>query len=450
MSLDAVFESNNLIAAFCKTSEETHWKESIQRYEMNLLKNIEDAQEQYRTGTYKVGETHDFTIHERGHVRRIKSQYIFDRVVLVSFVDNVLLPKLRPKLIYDNGASLKGKGIDFSRRRFCVHLNRFYQRNGNKGYIRFFDFSKYFDNIRHDIVAELFNDILEPDELEFLKMILRNFEMDLSALSDEEFEAVDNGIYNSIDYAFTPKGDGSKMLRKGVGIGSPVSQAIGIYFPYKIDNYIKSVLGVKEYGRYMDDFYVMAESIEKLDEWTEKIKAKCEKYALFISQNKVRTCRMDKEFIYLKTIYRVKPDGTIVKRIHHSAIERERHRLKKHKGLIANGRMTLDEVKACYRGWRGCYAKTDSKRALQKMDEYFMGIFDTNLDFLNKGGSASVQDRTGRRNNTRQPKNERKYVYKRWRSDLRHAERRCFGRSHDHGDTGTGRTDCDSSEPRQV
>ena len=423
MELDVVFETNNLIAAFRKTSDETHWKESVQRYEMNLLKNIAEAQQRYRDGTYTVGKTHDFTIHERGHVRRIKSQMIFDRVILVSFVDNVLLPKLRPKLIYDNGASLKGKGIDFSRRRFCVHLNRFYRRHGNKGYIRFFDFSKYFDNIRHDIAIKLFEDILEPDELEFLKMILRNFEVDLSLLSDEEFEAVDKGVYNSIDYAFTPAGDGSKMLRKGVGIGSPVSQAIGIYFPYKLDQFIKTVLGVKEYGRYMDDFYLMAETVEQLDEWTKRIAAECKKYDLIIGNNKVKTCRMDREFIYLKTIYTVKDNGTILHMMNHEAVVRERHRICKHKGLTECGRMTKEQSKSCYKGWRGSYGRTDSKRALQKMDEHFMGVFECNMNFLYEGGKNNVHNQTGRRNSTGKPGDELQHVHQSDRGHGRDAQR---------------------------
>ena len=382
MSMDVVFDANHLIAAFYKTAQETFWKESVQRYEMNLLENVRKAQLQYLSGKYEIGATHDFTIHERGHVRRIKSQHIADRVVLVSFVDNVLLPKIRPLLIYDNGASLKHKGIDFSRRRFAVHLNQFYREHGNKGYVRIFDFSKYFDNIRHDVALDFFRKILDPDELAFLEMVFRNFETDLSELTGDAFRALDEGIFNSLDWADQASRKGEKMLQKGVGIGSPVSQVVGIFHPYRVDSFIKTVLGVKQYGRYMDDFYIMAERIEQLDEWTERIREECAKYRLFLSDNKMRTCRMDREFVYLKTIYRVLDDGRILRRMHHSAIERERRRLIKHRRLISCGRMTLADVKACYRGWRGCYAGLDSQRALKKMDRYFAEVFQCDMDFL--------------------------------------------------------------------
>ena len=132
---------------------------------------------------------------------------------------------------------------------------------------------------------------------------------------------------------------------------------------------------MKYYGRYMDDFYIMAEDIATLDELTQKIREQCEKYKLFLSDKKIRTCRMDKEFVYLKTIYRVEANGHIVKRMHHSAVERERRRLKKHKGLINRGRMTFNDVRDGYRGWRGCYKRTDSRRQIEKMDKYFYELF---------------------------------------------------------------------------
>lgn len=388
MGMDIVFDANNLIKAFYKTSQETAWKESVQTYDMNLLENIRKAQLDWMSGCFRLGETHNFPIHERGHVRWIKSNHIRDRVVLVSFVDNILMPKIRPLLAYDNGASIKGKGIDFSRRRFCVHLNQFYQRHGNKGFIRFFDFSKYFDNICHDIALELFSEILEPDELAFMRLVFDKFATDLSDLSDDEFRAVNEGIFNSLDYVGRESRIGVKMLHKGVGIGSPVSQAVGIFFPHKLDNYIKTVLRVKEYGRYMDDFYIMAETIEQLDEWTNKIREECKKYKLFLSEKKIRTCRIDSEFVYLKTIYKVFDNGRILKRMHNSAVVRERKRLKKHKCLIDQGRMTLTDAQVCYRGWRGCYKKLDSKKEIRKLDAYFKKIFGAEWYDIKSGRGA--------------------------------------------------------------
>lgn len=45
--------------------------------------------------------------------------------------------------IYDNCASIKGRGISQQRKRFEIHLHKYYQLYGNDGYILFGDFSKF-------------------------------------------------------------------------------------------------------------------------------------------------------------------------------------------------------------------------------------------------------------------------------------------------------------------
>ena len=52
---------------------------------------------------------------------------------------------------------------------------------------------------------------------------------------------------------------GEKFLNKSVGIGSQISQSIGILFPTEIDNYVKIVRHQKLYGRYMDDSYIITQ-----------------------------------------------------------------------------------------------------------------------------------------------------------------------------------------------
>ena len=51
---------------------------------------------------------------------------------------------------------------------------------------------------------------------------------------------------------------------RGVGLGSQVSQNIALDFASPIDHYIKDKLGVRGYARYMDDGYVISDSLEFL------------------------------------------------------------------------------------------------------------------------------------------------------------------------------------------
>lgn len=72
-----------------------------------------------------------------------------------------------------------------------AHLHRFFRENqSNDGYILLMDFSKYYDNIRHDKLMELFEKYVDNDTaLWFLEKIVDNEKVDVSYMSDEEYES---------------------------------------------------------------------------------------------------------------------------------------------------------------------------------------------------------------------------------------------------------------------
>ena len=51
------------------------------------------------------------------------------------------------------------------------------------------DFLKYYDNIVHDKALKAFSRVLLDDELEFLKISFREFEIDVSYMTDYEFKS---------------------------------------------------------------------------------------------------------------------------------------------------------------------------------------------------------------------------------------------------------------------
>ena len=374
--LEEMCNANHLISSFYKTKQGTDWKEPVQRYEINLLQNIRQSQINIRNEQYKMKPYVEFQLNERGHIRDIKSLHISDRVVLHSCCNNILVPRVRPKLIYDNGASLENRGISFSRKRFCIHLNEYYKEYGNKGYIRLFDFKKFFDNIPHKEALEQYKPLLNNKEFEFVQKIFKTFEIDVSYMTDEQYancmqEVFDSLEYNKHNYLQTRQ----KMMPKSVGIGNQISQITGVFFPYKLDNFMKIVCGIKYYGRYMDDFYVIAKTKEELHTLTSLIATECAKHNLFLNFKKIRTSPIDKEFIFLKTIYKMRPDGKIIKRITKDNINRERRKIYKLRKLVNNDKITLEHATDCYKSWRGSYKNYDSHYEILKMDKFFLSNF---------------------------------------------------------------------------
>lgn len=396
-----IIEANKLVDAFDKAKQGVTWKESVQRYELNLLDKIREAQKQLQEGTYEPKPMLEFELHERGHRRYIKAQHISDRVIQRSFNDNVLLPAIRPKLIYDNGASLKDKGLSFARKRFEIHLRNAYKEFGGTGYILVMDFSKFFDNIRHNELASMFEKVIPTGAVPFVKQTLSTFRIDVSYMTSAEAAAYMDVCHDSLSQKSIPAGKktGQKYCNKSVGIGNQLSQAAGIFYPHEIDNYCKIVKGIKYYGRYMDDTYIIMREKNELKNILADIRNICRSLGIFVSDKKTGIHKINQWITWLKINYKVKSSGGLVRKVHNSTFRRERRRLLKFKKLLKDNRMGYADILNCYRSWRGSYRKYDSGEKLHKLDVYFCELFKEEL--------KNVKSRITRRNNPKKPKNQR-------------------------------------------
>ena len=152
---DKVFTFENLYAAYKGCCKGVGWKASTQRYKANALLNVVDTLDLLRSGKFKSKGFYEFDIIERGKERHIKSVHISERVVQRCLCDYSLVPIFSNSFIYDNGACMKDKGIDFAVNRLKFHLRQHYRKYGNEGYALVFDFSKYFDSINHEKLKEV-------------------------------------------------------------------------------------------------------------------------------------------------------------------------------------------------------------------------------------------------------------------------------------------------------
>lgn len=377
MSMKDIYNANSLFDGYMKSRQGVEWKEGVQSYEANLLLNLLHMQSDLKNSCYKPKPMTEFKLQERGHTRLIKAQHIADRVVQRSLNDNVLIPKVRPKLIYDNGASLKDKGLEFARRRFEIHLRNAYREYGDSAYILLMDFTKYYDNVRHRQALEMFSKVLDADELAFVAGCFKEFEVDVSYMSDEEYKICMDIPFNALKYDEIPrkKRTGQKTMRKSLGIGNQSAQVTGIYYPHRIDNYCKTVIGLRYYGRYMDDTYIITSSKEELKEIYTHIKAMCSELGIFVNEDKTHIRKISGWLTWLKINYKSKPTGGLVRKVHSSSFRRERRKLKKFRRLCKEGKMSLSHAIHCYKSWRGSYSKYDSGIKLKKMDEYFYKLF---------------------------------------------------------------------------
>ena len=374
-----IADMNILYKAFLDSMKGSAWKREPQAFEHDWLNELTRLQKELETQTYKTSIGSEFTLNERGKVRHIHGDRMRDRVVRHALCDNVISPCTQPYLIHNNGASQKGKGVSFAREQFERDLHNYYLKHGsNDGYIGFIDLSKFYDNIQHDKIREMLRPIIPQENWWLLDEILRNMEVDVSYMSDEEYANCLNEKFDSVEYYATiPKEarTGEKFMKKSVRIGDQLSQNIGVFFPHRLDNYVKIVRGIRQYGRYMDDIYFICRTREEALSIIKGVKEQAEKIGLYINERKTHVVKLSSNYKYLQIKYRLTETGKVVKRINPKSVTRERRKLKAYKRLLDKGIVTLDDIVQAYKSWMGAYAKVMSKIQMRNMKKLFKELF---------------------------------------------------------------------------
>lgn len=388
--------SNNLLRSCKRLKHASGWKYSTQRVLCNRLRTVNSLKHKIHEETYKQSQGTTFRMHEYGHKRIVKALSNVDLLVQHTLCDKILTPKISPLLIYDNGASIKGKGISFTRMRLDKHLHNYYRRYGNEGYILLIDYRKFFDNIRHDKLLEMYSKALkDPWIIEFIENILKSYRVDISFTEDPDYV---NKTFNLYDYQQMPRETltGQRFMDKSLGIGSPISQISGIFFPLIIDNYVKTVLGCKYYGVFMDDRYLIDESKEKLIAIRNDIEKLSSELGLHLNMKKTQIVKLSHGFTFLKVKYFLTDTGAIIHRISRDVLTRERRKLKKLAVKVVRGEMDIKEYKNQYLSWRGDKVPKhgsrtihyNSHRSIQSMDK----VFRRNLEWITKNRKKSEEN----------------------------------------------------------
>ncbi len=366
-----ISDGNILYDAYLRSIKGSKKKAAVIRFRQHVLENLSDIQKELESHTYKTKQRSEFTISERGKTRSIHGNTVSDRIVRHALCDNELMPAVEPYLSYDNGASRKGKGVKHARDRLKVHLERYVAEHGPTGYILLYDFSKYYDNIRHDIaIRELEKHVTDPDVREVLEEIIDSMKVDVSYMTDEEYDACMETKFNSLDYLNVPKEmrTGKRFMKKSMSIGDQVSQVVSIYLPTPIDNYIRIVKGIGNSARYMDDGYAIHESKEYLREVLAGMREICGELGIFINENKTQICRIDRPFHYLQDVYHVTKSGKVAVRINKKKVTRMRRRIKGQYALAATGEMDIRDLENCYKSWMGSFKPTMSDIQIENME----------------------------------------------------------------------------------
>lgn len=334
-----VFAFDNLYKTYELCCRGVGWKTATQVYRANALYNINILHKRLMQNNFVSKGFHSFCIIEKGKKREIKSVCFEERIVQRCLCDNYLMPIIERSLIYDSGACIKHKGIDFALNRMNTHLRRHYREYGNDGYALVFDFSQYFKNIQHDIIYKvLAQKIPDGRILDFVKSLIDNYE-------------------------------------DGLGLGSQVSQACALLLPNELDHCIKTKLKIKHYARYMDDGYIIHHDKEYLKYCLEEIRKICKEFGIVLNTKKTQIVKLSRGIKFLKTKFILTKTGKIIRKPNKKNITLMRRKLKALKRLLDNGRITFTAIKHSMVSWSGQQLRFNSYWARRRMKRLYDSLF---------------------------------------------------------------------------
>lgn len=339
-NFDVVFSFENLYRSYRCCRRGVSWKASVQRYIEAAPRNLAKTYERLQAGTYRSPGFFEFDLCERGKLRHIRSTIISERVVQRCLCDNALVPALTPSFIYDNGASLAGKGYHFAVRRLERHLRSHFRKYGREGYVLLYDFSKFFDNVSHALLREIFD----------------------KTFTDERTKRLVNHFVDAF-------GD------VGLGLGSQISQVLALASANRLDHYVKEILRIRAYCRYMDDGILVHISKEKLKECVVAIRKICDELHITLNRKKTQIVKLSRGFTWLKARFFITPTGKIIRKICKTSVVHARRRIKHLARLYEAGKCSFADAYNSVASWTGYAMHFDAHNSIKSIWKLFNNLF---------------------------------------------------------------------------
>ncbi len=352
-SFEEVFSFGHLVRSGRKCCNGVRWKTSTILFETFLLQEAWRTLKEFRTGRRSFRGFHSFKLTEHGKTRAIDALPIRYRAAQKCFCKYFLYDVYSPSFVYDNGASLPQKGMDFSLKRMRKHLREHSKRHGLEGGIYQYDFKSYFSSIPHSEIKESARKrIFDRRLLLIFFQWIDDFQLLQTARAGEH---------------------------RGVGLGSEISQLIALDYAGRLDHYFKDACGIRGYGRYMDDGYVISDSVDRLKHLMADAYKISGALGLRMSDKKNTIKKFQHHgFSFLKMRTRLHGENVTMK-ISRNGIRSVRRKLSIFRRWVTEGRMGAEDVFASYQSWRAHARRAQSYDTLQAIDERFADMFKKEL-----------------------------------------------------------------------
>ena len=336
---EKITDFGNLYQAYRKSKCGKGFSKSSMKFQMVALDGIHQIKRRLETKTYQVSPYHQFTIYEPKE-RVIKACSFQDKIVQHSLCDNVLLPLLSKKeFIQTNYAGQIGKGTLYGLDCLKSQMYLAYCKYGYDCWIVKADISKFFYNIDHYILKDIVRYFVKDDDVYWLC---------------EKFIDSTEGV--------------------GLPLGNQISQVFALLYLSGLDHFITGELGVKYYGRYTDDFYLIVQSKEYAKWCLNAIYEFVHTLGLELNgKTQIIPFKNGIKFCGFHTY--MSKDGKVIRKLKNDNKRAAKKKFKKMISLVKAGRLTKEKFYESYNAWKNHISHGNCVKLGYEMDKYVEGLF---------------------------------------------------------------------------
>ena len=245
------------------------------------MDNIYSLHNDLKNKTYRHSNYEAFKINDP-KPRNIHKAIVRDRL-LHHTIYRILYPYFDKKFIYDSYSCRVDKGTHKAIYRLESFIRKVSKNNTKTCWVLKCDIRKFFANIDHKILKEILSKtVFDTDTLWLLEQVIDSFNVPNSIYAIAEMKR-----YQYLNSAI------AKYEYRGLPLGNLTSQLLVNIYMNEFDQFIKHKLKVKYYIRYADDFVVLSDSKNYLENLLPKIND-------FLDESLKLSLHPDK--IFIKTI----------------------------------------------------------------------------------------------------------------------------------------------------
>lgn len=252
-----IISIENLLLAWKEFLNGKKSRKDVQEFQRNLMGNIISLHQDLINKTYKHSKYEAFNISDP-KPRSIHKAKVRDRL-LHHALYRELYPFFDKTFISDSYSCRKDKGTHKAMQRFSAFSNKVSKNNTKTAWVLKGDIKKFFGSIDHKILVQIIKEyISDEDIISLLLEIIKSFQ--------------------------------SVKKEVGLPLGNLTSQILVNIYMNEFDQFVKHKLKAEYYIRYADDFVIMSDKKEWLENLLPQI-------ATFLNERLKLTLHPDKVFI---------------------------------------------------------------------------------------------------------------------------------------------------------